>query len=77
MIDLERFGACTLDQAGCLTCGDVAVPVRVLNLKGSSALCEDRLGNRAEIAIDFIAHRLRPDDVLLAHGGVAIAAVQP
>ncbi|MCL4454930.1 MAG: HypC/HybG/HupF family hydrogenase formation chaperone [Deinococcus sp.] len=69
---LERFGVCTLDQDGCSTCGDIAVPVRVIWVKEASAMVEDRLGVRAEVAVDFIENA-RPGDVLLVHMGVAIA----
>lgn len=72
--DLRAYGACTLDDDGCSTCGDVGVPVRVVRLLGEGqALCEDRAGERAEIATDF-APGAAPGDVLLVHMGVAIAA---
>ncbi len=72
---LERYGWCTLDQDGCVTCGDQAIPVRVLEVREGVAVCEDRVGNRAEIAIELIPDA-GPGDVLLVHGGVAIARVQ-
>ena len=70
--ELERYGSCTLDQDGCVTCGDVAVPARVLAVDGAAAQVEDRVGNRASVAIDFVP-QARPGDVLLVHAGVAIA----
>lgn len=73
--DLERYGSCTLDQDGCVTCGDLAVPVRVLEVRGGMALCEDRVGNRAEVAVEFVPGAA-PGDVLLVHSGVAIARVE-
>ena len=72
---LERFGSCTLDQAGCVTCGDGAVPARVLAVDGTAARVEDRLGNRAEVALDFVPDT-RPGDLLLVHSGVAIARIE-
>jgi hydrogenase expression/formation protein HypC len=72
---LERYGSCTLDQDGCITCGDVAVPARVLAVDAAGAQVEDRLGNRAVVAIDF-APDARPGDLLLIHSGVAIARVE-
>jgi hydrogenase expression/formation protein HypC len=71
---LERYGGCTLDQDGCVTCGDVAVPARVLAVDGAAAEVEDRVGNRASVAIDFVPEA-RPGDLLLVHGGVAIATL--
>lgn len=74
--ELDWPGACTLAQDGCQTCGDVAVAVRVVALKGCDAVVEDRVGARAEVPIDFV-----PDasvgDLLLVHMSVAIARVQP
>jgi hydrogenase maturation factor len=54
----------------------VAVPVRVLETTGSSALVEDRLGTRADVAVDFIVPAPHPGEVLLVHGGVAITRVE-
>jgi len=70
--DLERFGTGTPDQDGCLTCGDVGVPVRVITVTARGAWCEDRSGTRVEIAVDFVP-AVAPGDVLLVHAGVAIA----
>ena len=75
MTDLRSYGSCTLDQDGCLTCGDLAIPVRVLDVYGLEALCEDRLGQRALVATDFVAP-VAPGEVLLVHGGVAIARLE-
>ena len=74
---LRTYGACTLGDDGYTTCGDVGVPVRVLRLwEAGQALCEDRAGERAEIATDF-APEPAPGDVLLVHMGVAIAHLRP
>jgi hydrogenase expression/formation protein HypC len=75
MIELERYGTCTLDQDGCTTCGDLGIPVRVVAVHESGAICEDRTGRRTEIAVDFIPE-VRPGDVLLVHMGAAIARVK-
>ncbi len=70
--NLEFYGSCTLEQDGCTTCGDVTVPVRVIQLEGRDALVEDRLGQQARVAVDFLPD-LKVSDVLLVHMGVAIA----
>lgn len=76
MTDLSRYGACTLDDDGCATCGDVGIPVRVIRLLDEHrALCEDRTGQRAEIATDFTPEAAC-SDVLLVHMGVALARMQ-
>ncbi|MFS8640042.1 MAG: HypC/HybG/HupF family hydrogenase formation chaperone [Symbiobacteriaceae bacterium] len=63
---------CTPGDAGtCITCGDVAVPVRVVEVRGTEALVEDEEGRRETVAVDFV-----PDahvgDILLVHAGIAI-----
>jgi len=61
----------------CITCGDEAIPLRVLELDGSGlALCEDEHGRRAviEVALDG---PLAPGDGVLAHAGAAIARLEP
>ncbi len=67
-------GYCTLDHNGCVTCSDAGIPVRVLSVRGDDALCEDSVGNRAEIAVELVTP-VRPGEVLLTHGGVAIGKV--
>lgn len=82
MADLSDFGTCTLEPGpaqaghGCTTCGDVAVPVRVVRIVDDGfALCEDQAGGRAEIATAFTPEAV-PGDVLLVHMGVAIAHIE-
>ena len=70
-IDLEFYGSCTLEQDGCTTCGDVAVPVRVLELTGSDAMVEDRVGQRAWVATNFTPN-VAMGDILLVHLGIAL-----
>ena len=65
---------CTLDHDGCITCSDAGIPVRVVSLDGDDAVCEDSVGNRAEIAVELVAP-VRIGEVLLTHGGVAIGRV--
>ena len=65
---------CTLDHDGCVVCSDAGIPVRVLSVEGDDALCEDRVGNRAQIAVELVAH-VGAGEVLLTHGGVAIGKV--
>lgn len=71
---LESLGSCTLEQDGCSTCGDTAVPVRVIDAFGTEALVEDRLGHQATVATDLIEH-IRQGDILLIHMGIALARV--
>lgn len=73
--DLSLYSSCTLDQDGCTTCGDVAVPVWVVELIGSDAVVEDRVGQRATVAIDFFPE-VNTGDALLVHMGVAISRLE-
>ena len=75
-IDLTLPGSCTLDHDGCVVCSDAGIPVRVISIDGDDALCEDRAGNRAEIAVELVTP-VEIGEVLLTHGGVAIGKVEP
>jgi hydrogenase expression/formation protein HypC len=66
---------CTLDHDGCVVCSDVGIPLRVVSIEGDDALCEDAVGNWTEIAVELVAP-VTVGEVLLTHGGVAIAKVQ-
>jgi hydrogenase expression/formation protein HypC len=74
MDSLREHGACTLADDACTSCGDVAVPVRVLAATSGLALCEDRTGQRARIALDFVGP-VTIDDVLMVHAGVALTKI--
>lgn len=60
--------------AGCITCGDVAIPmsVRRLDDERGLALCSDAEGNSETVEIDLVAP-VAPGDKLLVHAGTAIA----
>jgi len=59
---------------GCITCGDVAVPMSVMRLDEGRglALCADDEGNSETVEIDLVAP-VAPGDKLLVHAGTAIA----
>ncbi len=69
--DRKFHDGCTLNHDGCVVCADAGIPVRVISLEGDDALCEDAVGNRAQIAIELVSP-VRVGEVLLTHGGVAI-----
>jgi hydrogenase expression/formation protein HypC len=69
--DLSLAGSCTLDHDGCVVCSDAGIPVRVIELDGEDARCEDGKGNQALVAIDLV-QPVRVGQILLTHGGVAI-----
>jgi len=60
----------------CVTCSDVAVPVRVLRLLGDGlALVETEAGTEEEVSVALVD--ARPGDVVLVHAKEAIARSEP
>jgi hydrogenase maturation factor len=59
----------------CLTCGDVAVEVRVREVTGDTAVVEVE-GHREQVAVELVAP-VAAGDVLLCHAGIAIRKVSP
>ena len=59
---------------GCITCGDVAIPLTVLRLdeERDLALCADDDGNRETVETALVAP-VALGDRLLVHAGTAIA----
>ena len=62
------------DHDVCITCGDHAVPMRVVRIDAvrSLALCEDEDGRRESVEIALVAP-VQPGDEVLVHAGTAIA----
>jgi hydrogenase expression/formation protein HypC len=71
--DLDSMQGCAagLTPDRCITCGDVAVPVKVIEVRDREAVVEDRVGQRATVAVDFVPD-VRAGEILLVHSGVAI-----
>ena len=68
--------SCTLDAEGhCITCSDEALQVRVLDVDEENGVAQVTLdGMDEEIDISLV-ESIAPGDILLVHGGVAIARV--
>jgi hydrogenase expression/formation protein HypC len=60
----------TIEPDRCLTCGDVAVPARVVEVAGSTAVVEAE-GGREQVAIELV-EPVAPGELLLCHAGIAI-----
>lgn len=61
------------DLCSCITCGDEAVALKVLEVDDTGlALCEDEDGERTDIEVALIG-AVGPGDSVLAHAGTAIA----
>ncbi len=68
--------SCTLDAEGhCITCSDEALPVRVLRVDQEARFALVMLKNTTEEIDITLVEDVAPGDILLVHGGVAIAHV--
>jgi hydrogenase assembly chaperone HypC/HupF len=57
----------------CITCSDEAVPVRVLRVNNETDLALVEVGEDIEEIDITLVEDVTPGDMLLAHGGVAMA----
>jgi hydrogenase maturation factor len=76
---LEMLGgmACELDAEGhCMTCSDEAVAVRVLHVEQESGLALVEIDDTTEEVDITLVEHVAPGDMLLVHGGVAIASLE-
>jgi hydrogenase assembly chaperone HypC/HupF len=60
----------TVEPERCLTCGDVAVAARVVEVEDSTALVEAD-GGRQQVAIELV-EPVAAGELLLCHAGIAI-----
>jgi hydrogenase maturation factor len=68
--------SCALDAEGhCITCSDEALQVRVLYVDEENGLAQVILNDTSEEIDITLVESIAPGDVLLVHGGVAIARV--
>jgi len=61
---------------GCLTCGDVAVQLTVLEVSGVDARCRDDEGREETVATDLVG-AVAVGDRLLVHARVALQRLAP
>lgn len=66
----EQGPVCSAEP-GCITCGDVAVVLTVLDVSGTDASCRDVDGRTELVAIELVGDVAQGDRVLV-HAGVAI-----
>ena len=67
----DTGAACTVDDDGCITCGDVAVALTVIEVGAYDAVCRDDAG-RAEIVATELVGPLTAGDRVLVHAKVAL-----
>ena len=70
----EALPACIADFDGCITCGDVAVELKVVSVDDarSLAVCADEFGASTEVDVLLVAP-VQAGEQLLVHAGTAIA----
>ena len=68
---------CSLDAEGhCITCSDEALQVHVLHVDEENGLAQVTIHETSEEIDITLVEGVAPGDVLLVHGGVAIARVE-
>lgn len=67
----ETGAACAVDDDGCITCGDVAVALTVVEVGEYDAVCRDDAGRTEAVATELLGP-LEPGDVVLVHAKVAL-----
>jgi len=65
--------SCTAEP-GCITCGDIAVVLTVVDVTGSDASCQDADGRHELVATELVG-AVQRGDRLLVHAGVAIERI--
>ncbi|MBA3291958.1 MAG: HypC/HybG/HupF family hydrogenase formation chaperone [Actinobacteria bacterium] len=74
-LDLGSYSAVCAVIDGCLTCGDVAVPVTVVEAGEPDAICADAHGTRGSVGVELVMP-VQEGERLLVHGGVAISRLE-
>jgi hypothetical protein len=70
-VNAEPVGAACEVTDGCLTCGDVAVTLEVVEVSGADARCRDAEGREELVATELVG-AVGPGDRLLVHAKVAL-----
>jgi hydrogenase assembly chaperone HypC/HupF len=73
---VTELGIACDHEHGCITCGDEAVPMRVVRVDGvrALALCETESGERSSVEIALV-DPVSEGDRLLVHAGTALQVV--
>ncbi len=71
---MSATDACSVNE-GCITCGDVAVPLTVIEARDSDARCRDDQGREELVAVELVGD-VQPGDRVLVHAGVAIERLE-
>lgn len=76
---MSAGASCDPRDEHCITCGDVAVPMRVLAVDEAAclALCaaaDTAVEGAEQVAVELVG-AVRPGDLLLVHAGTALATL--
>jgi len=72
----QSLASCELDVEGhCITCSDEALEAHVLRVDAEAGLALVTVGDATEEIDITLVESVTPGDLLLVHGGVAIAHV--
>jgi hydrogenase assembly chaperone HypC/HupF len=73
----EPLGIVCDHEHGCITCGDEAVPMRVVRVDAARALalCEDAAGARSSVEIALV-DPVADGDHVLVHAGTALHLIE-
>ena len=73
-VNLDDTTSCIVDeQSCCITCSDEALPARVLRVDEGAGLALVSLKDTTEEIDITLVEDICPGDLLLVHGGVALA----
>jgi hydrogenase expression/formation protein HypC len=72
--DWSTGAACSVDDDGCITCGDVAVELTVVEVREHDAVCRDGDGREEVVATELVGD-VAVGDRLLVHAKVALEIV--
>lgn len=75
-VEAASVAACSLGDEGCITCGDVALPLTVVEIVGADARCRAADGRQELVATDLVGD-VAVGDLLLVHAGVALERLDP
>ena len=72
----EPAASCSVDggDGSCITCGDVAVLLTVIEVSGVDARCRDDDGRQETVAVELVGP-VAPGDRLLVHAQVALQRI--
>jgi len=72
----DSSASCSLDDEHCITCGDSALPARVITVDSALALAQVEVNNQTTEVDISLVDAVRVGQILLVHGGVALGQLK-